>query len=130
MLDNDGYASIRSTQRAYFAGVTWAAALSGLTLPDTLKLAAAYGLPTAEIRDHADIRGQVHGSPAAGAGGLQRASRPTRPPPRGSLLPAVPTADGLQPMEDMWPLLDREDFKKQMLIDKRQPITRNRRHAD
>ena len=32
---------------------------SGLTLPDTLKLAAAYGLPAVEIRDHANIRQQV-----------------------------------------------------------------------
>ena len=60
VLDNGGYASIHSTQKAYFDGRYVASgAESGLTLPDIVKVAAAYGLPTAEIRDHSDIRRQI-----------------------------------------------------------------------
>ena len=70
VLDNQGYASIRSTQRSYFEGRLVASSVdSGLTLPNTLKLAAAYGLPATEICSHANL---CRGRSRAGA---QRADR-------------------------------------------------------
>ncbi len=60
VLDNQGYGSIRSTQQAHFAGhFVGSTRDSGLTLPSTLKLAAAYDLPAMEICDHAHVREQV-----------------------------------------------------------------------
>jgi acetolactate synthase-1/2/3 large subunit len=120
VLNNDGYISIRSTQKAYFDGRYVASGPdSGLTLPDIIKVATAYGLPTAEIRDHSDIRGQV-----------RRILQQDGPvvcevhiTPNQTTAPRVSTrqrADGMMesaPMEDLWPFLDRDDFKKQMLIE-------------
>ena len=50
VIDNGGYGSIVSTQSAYFARLVGSTPDSGLTLPSTLALAAAYGLPTDEHR--------------------------------------------------------------------------------
>ena len=126
MLNNDGYASIRSTQKAYFDGRYVASGPdSGLTLPDIIKVAAAYGLPTAEIRDHSDIRGQV-----------RRILDQEGPvvcdvhiTPNQTTAPRVSSrqrADGMMesaPMEDLWPFLDRDDFRRQMLIETENELT-------
>jgi acetolactate synthase I/II/III large subunit len=120
VLNNAGYASIRSTQKAYFDGRYVASSFdSGLTLPDIIKLATAYGLPTAEIRDHSDIRGQV--------GRILDQEGPVvcdvHITPNQATAPRVSSrqrADGMMesaPMEDLWPFLEREDFKRQMFIE-------------
>ncbi len=91
---------------------------SGLTLPDTLKLAAAYGLPAVEIRDHANIRQQVSEV-------LQRpgpVACNVRISPNQATAPRVSSyqrSDGSmasKPMEDMWPLLERGEFLANMLV--------------
>ncbi len=118
VLNNNGYASIRSTQKAYFDGRYVASGPdSGLTLPDVTKVAAAYGLPTAEIRDHSDIRGQVRRI-------LDREGPvvcDVHITPSQTTAPRVSSrqrADGMMesaPMEDLWPFLDRDDFRRQMV---------------
>src|SRR5258706_16047949 len=46
VINNDGYASIRNTQRTFFEGhFVGSTPGSGVTLPETSKIAAAYGLP-------------------------------------------------------------------------------------
>ncbi|MEN6366083.1 MAG: thiamine pyrophosphate-binding protein [Thermoguttaceae bacterium] len=119
VLSNAGYASIQSTQRTYFEGRYVASSFdSGLSLPDMRKIATAYGLPTAEIRDHANIRQQVREimeSPGPVVCDV-RISPNQRTAPRVS---SRQRPDGLMesaPMEDLWPFLDREDFRKQMFI--------------
>ena len=60
VLNNQGYASIRATQQNYFGGHFVASGpSSGLTLPDTLKIAAAYELGTARIQNHSGMREKV-----------------------------------------------------------------------
>ena len=45
VLNNEGYASIRATQNNHFDGhLVGSDASSGLTLPDLMKIGAAYGL--------------------------------------------------------------------------------------
>ena len=52
LLDNDGYASIRTTQRNYFGGAYLGCdARTGLGFPDWAALAAAYGIPAAVVDD-------------------------------------------------------------------------------
>lgn len=56
LLENNGYASIRQTQNAFFGGARIGCDPgSGLAMPDMLKLAQAYGLRTHEIRGHAGL---------------------------------------------------------------------------
>ena len=53
MLNNDGYLAIRTTQDAYFGGHYVASdPSSGVTLPDYVKIAEAYGLSTDRIATH------------------------------------------------------------------------------
>lgn len=53
MLENNGYASIRQTQNAFFGGARIGCDKgSGLVLPDMLKVAQAYGFRTSEIKGH------------------------------------------------------------------------------
>jgi acetolactate synthase-1/2/3 large subunit len=56
ILDNQGYASIRASQRRHFEGrLVGADATSGLELPDLLRIAAAYGLRTARVSSHTEL---------------------------------------------------------------------------
>lgn len=119
VLDNDGYASIRATQRNYFDSRFVASSPdSGLTLPDTLRIAEAYGLATFEIVDQSRIHEQVrevlaHSGPAVCVVKITP-SQMTAPRAASRQL-----ADGSMvsaPMEDLWPFLDREEFERNMLI--------------
>ena len=56
VLDNQGYASIRASQRRHFDGrLVGADATSGLELPDMIRVAGAYGVRTARVSRHADL---------------------------------------------------------------------------
>jgi acetolactate synthase-1/2/3 large subunit len=56
VLDNQGYASIRASQRRHFEGrLVGADASSGLEIPDIVAIAMAYGLRTARVSRHADL---------------------------------------------------------------------------
>ena len=86
VINNEGYASIRASQNNYFQGHLVAAdATSGLTLPDLLKVAAAYGLTTARIADQRRTRGRVRDVLACpGRSSARSWSSPTRRSARGS----------------------------------------------
>ncbi len=119
VLNNQGYASIRATQRSYFEGRYVASSQSsGLSLPDTLKVAEAYGLPVARIQDHTNIRQKVRevlqltGPVVCDV----MVSQDQETMPR---LSSIQRADGSmvsKPLEDLWPFLDREELISNMLI--------------
>jgi len=57
LLENNGYASIRQTQNAFFSGAKIGCDRgSGVVLPDMLKLAHAFGFRTSEIKQHSGLR--------------------------------------------------------------------------
>lgn len=124
ILNNNGYASIRNTQNNYFQGNLVACGpSSGLTLPDTCKIASAYGLKNTRIMDQSGIKEKV--KEAIESKGpficelmidpdLQTAPRlSSQVLPDGSIIS--------KPLEDLWPFLDREEFKKNMLIESKEP---------
>lgn len=49
ILANDGYLSIRSSQANFFKRLAGESPASGVTFPDFCKVAAAYGIPSADI---------------------------------------------------------------------------------
>ena len=119
VLNNGGYASIRATQNNYFKGhLVGSDPSSGLTLPDLMKIGAAYGLDTAQITGHADLAGNIR----------DVLSRPgpvlceVVVAPDQAVAPRVTSrlrADGSmvsRPLEDLWPLLDREELRANMLV--------------
>ncbi|MDQ3949754.1 MAG: thiamine pyrophosphate-binding protein [Gemmatimonadota bacterium] len=119
VLNNDGYASIRNTQRNYFDGRFVASdPSSGLTLPDVRRVAEAFGLPTACVASHEALRDTVreilaHPGPIVCEVHVS---------PRQATAPRVANVqrpDGTivsRPMEDLFPFLDREELRANMLV--------------
>jgi acetolactate synthase-1/2/3 large subunit len=119
MLNNDGYLSIKLTQNAFFKGhFVGSHPGSGVILPDMQKVAKAYGLPSYRVTNHAELASalpeilnakgpvfcEVICDPFESVG-PKSASRRL---PDGSMVSS--------PLEDLFPYLDREEFKANMII--------------
>jgi len=118
ILNNQGYASIRTSQSRYFGRLSGADATSGLTLPDLGKVATAYGLAFMQIKDQGDLAEQVRT--------VLNTSGPVicevwTPPdePRAPSLASMQRPDGSmvsKPLEDLWPFMERDKFLSNMII--------------
>jgi acetolactate synthase-1/2/3 large subunit len=119
VLCNGTYASIIGAQRNHFQGrLVGSDPSSHLTLPDVRKVADAYGIATMEIRDHANIRAEVHAAldhPGPLVIAVNVSSDQVTAPRATSSVAADGTLVSL-PMEDMAPRLSREDFLAEMII--------------
>jgi len=119
VLNNNGYGSIRASQRNYFQGRYIASdPTSGLTLPELKPLVKAFRLDYFRIENHSRLREQVAEVLASkGPAVCELMISPEQP-----TLPRVTSkqrSDGTMvtaPLEDMAPLLDREEFRRNMLI--------------
>ena len=119
VLNNQGYASIRNTQRNYFQGHLVASdASSGLTLPDISKVATAFGIDSIKIENHSGIKEKVREALAArGPVVCEVMVSPNQcTVPR---ITSLQRPDGTmvsKPLEDMWPFLSRDEFLENMII--------------
>ena len=119
VLNNQGYASIRATQKNYFGGnLVGSDATSGLTLPDLMKLGSAYGLATARITENSHLADDIRG--VLGRPGPVLCEVVVAPDQSiGPRVSSVLRADGSmvsRPLEDLWPFLDREELRANMLV--------------
>ena len=118
ILNNNGYASIRTTHNRHFDGrLVCCDPQSGLTLPDTCKVAAAYGLPTGRVHDHQELAQELPGildtpGPCIWDVVVQP-DLPTAPRIASEVRPDGSIVS--KPMEDLWPFLDREEFEENMI---------------
>lgn len=118
VMNNQGYASIRSSQRSYFGRLTGADTSSGLTLPDLVAVAKAYGLKSVLISDPKNLEEQITrvlNMPGPVVCDVMIIPDEDRAPRVTSVL----QPDGSmvsKPLEDMWPFLDREEFRSNMII--------------
>lgn len=120
IFNNQGYTSIRHTQIGYFNGhFVGCEASSGVTCPDFKKVATAYGIPTFYLDQNCNsekVISQALSYP--GACLIEVMLDPLQP-----VHPRVMTEkkeDGRlvsKPIEDMFPFLDREEFKKNMIVE-------------
>ena len=118
VIDNGGYASIRSSQRGYFNRLTGADATSGMTLPDVLKVAAAYGLPTIDIAEPSQLRNGIREA-LASPGPMVCRVVVLPDEPRMPRVTSMQKPDGgmiSKPLEDMWPFLSRQEFLENMIV--------------
>jgi acetolactate synthase-1/2/3 large subunit len=118
VINNQGYASIRSSQQGHFGRLTGADAASGLTLPDVVRLADAYGLRSARLSDPADLRRQVR-AVLETPGPLVCEVVVLADEPREPRVASVQRSDGSmvsKPLEEMWPPLPREEFLANMIV--------------
>ncbi len=119
VLVNDGYLSIRMTQDTYFGGLRVGSDRgSGVSCPDFVKVAQAFGLGTYTITTNAEIDEKI------------KAVMNTTGPvlctvnldPGEQMLPKLSSEikpDGSmvsKPLEDLYPFLPREEFRSNMLI--------------
>lgn len=118
VLNNDGYASIRTSQTRYFGRLAGADASSGVTLPPLVKVAEAYGLPYDRIDTEVDLVDRVRALLAAPGPVVVEVTTP-RDEPRAPSLSSMRMPDGSlvsRPLEDLWPFLPREEFSANMLV--------------
>lgn len=119
VVNNNGYASIRSSQSGYFGHLVGADSTSGLTLPPIAGLAAAYGLPTEVIADQADLEARVR-SIVDRPGPVVCEVVAPQAEERAPRLSSTQRPDGTmvsKPIEDLWPFLDRDEFRANMIVD-------------
>jgi len=119
VLNNDGYASIRASQKAYFGNANIGAdASTGLTLPDISKVGAAFGLKTAIIADQTNLREEVR-RVLAMEGPVLCDVRVIPDEIRAPRLSSHQKADGSfvsKPLEDLFPFLPRDEFLANMIV--------------
>lgn len=119
VFNNDGYASIRASQNGNFAGnLVGSDPSSGLVLPPLEKLVPAYGLRYEKIIKGDDVAAKVASVIHAGVPVIcEVVVIPDEP--REPRLSSSRRADGSmvsKPLEDLFPFLDREEFRANMLI--------------
>jgi acetolactate synthase I/II/III large subunit len=118
VINNNGYASIRASQENYFQHLVAADSTSGLSLPDVKKVAEAYGLPSLSITNQQDLHRQIREvleSPGPVVCEVMAPAEEQRAP----RLSSMQRPDGSmvsKPLEDLWPFLDREEFRSNMII--------------
>lgn len=117
ILNNNGYGSIKKMQENHFDGRNVCCdPQSGLSLPDTCRIAKAYGLTTSRIERQEELKEAVaHVLKTEGpviCDVLVDPDIPTSPRVSSHVLPDGQIVS--KPMEDLWPFLDREEFKYNM----------------
>ena len=118
VLSNFGYASIRASQTKYFSARIGADPTSGLTLPDLRALSQAYGVKAACIQSSENLRARINevlDLPGPVVCDVHVLPDEFREPTLSSIqLPDGSMAS--RPLEDLWPFLEREEFRKNMMI--------------
>ena len=123
VLDNQGYASIRASQRRHFEGrLVGADASSGLEIPDIVAIAEAYGLRTARVSRHVDLP-RVLGEVLAGDDPVicvvdGDPDEIAEPRSTSQVLPDGSMAS--RPLEDLAPLLDPDVLAAELRLMRRQ----------
>ena len=119
VFNNQGYLSIKHTQTAYFNGnFVGCDAKSGLSCPDMIKIAKAYGISTEKIKTNLQLKQKLKKILSVDGPMLIEVVLD----PMQSFIPKVTSekkSDGSlvsKPLEDMFPFLSREDFYSNMII--------------
>ncbi|MEN6622316.1 MAG: thiamine pyrophosphate-binding protein [Smithella sp.] len=119
MFENQGYVSIKNTQDNFFGGYyTGSESSSGVSIPNMLKIAQAYGIPVEQVENHKELKQKIEAV-------LQRKGPvlcEVVTDPHEKLYPKAfseKKPDGSivsRPLEDLNPFLPREEFYKNMII--------------
>lgn len=124
ILNNKGYLAIRRTQERYFSGhYVGCTADSGLTIPDLVGVATAYGFKAIRLADHAGLEKKVQcvlEEPGPVLCDINMSPGQTLYP----FLTSQMLPDGRfvsSPPEDMFPFLDRKAFSESMIVDEWHP---------
>jgi len=118
VLNNNGYASIRASQRSYFKEIIGCDSSSGMTLPDIGKLAHAFGIQSFRISDQSNLRATIR--EVLDSDGPSLCEVMVQPDQAiGPRITSKLGNNGLMvssPLEDLFPFLEREELRSNMLI--------------
>jgi len=118
VVNNGGYASIRSSQQNYFKRQVGADENSGLRLPDLETLSKAYGVDFLRIENGPHLKAQLQKA-LDHVGPLLCEVVVMREEPRIPRVASKQLPDGKMvssPLEDLFPFLSREELQRNMLI--------------
>ena len=119
VLNNDGYASIRNTQRTYFDGFYVASnSESGVSLPDICKIGKAYGYSVFSIKDESHMQSTLEEIFACdGPVICEVMMDPNEALSFKASSFLLPDGTAITaPLEDLYPFLPRKEFYGNMLI--------------
>jgi len=118
VLNNGGYLSIRTTQSNFFGRLTGSDAGSGVSFPDYVKVACAYGIPSTRAERVADMHHVQAALDQPGPSLIEVMLDPKQEfEPR---LKSKQLADGTiatPALEDMYPFLDPEELAANIIKD-------------
>ena len=106
VLNNQGYGSIRNTQRNYFEGRYFCSdEASGISLPDMIKVAEAYGLAAYRLHDNEEMRSLLPGIMNAPGSCIIDVITPPDLPTAPRVMSRQKPGGGMETssMEDLWP---------------------------
>jgi acetolactate synthase I/II/III large subunit len=116
VLNNSGYLSMRMTQSGFFGRLTGESAASGASLPDMVKVACAYGIPSIRIDRQSQMEQIDRARAAEGPALIDVVLDPNQEfEPRSK---ARQLADGriVSPnLEDMYPFLDETELMDNLI---------------
>jgi acetolactate synthase-1/2/3 large subunit len=118
VLRNGGYLSIRQTQTGFFQGrLIGTGATSGVTFPDTVKVGAAYGIPSFSVERMSDLEwvSTELAKPGPSLFDVQLdVAQEFEPRLRSRILPdgTIQTPN----LEDMYPFLSPEELAENMPV--------------
>ena len=118
VVNNGGYASIRSSQQNYFKRQIGADENSGLRLPDLETLSKAYGVAYLRIENGPNLKAQLQKA-LEHVGPLLCEVVVMREEPRIPRVASKQLPDGKMvssPLEDLFPFLPRDELQRNMLI--------------
>jgi acetolactate synthase-1/2/3 large subunit len=120
VMNNDGYSSIRASQKAYFGEAKLGSDRSnGLTVPNLTQVATGFGLSSTVIKNQENLRAEVRrvldmqGPVVCDVNVLPDELRAPR-------LQSYQKPDGSfvsKPLEDLFPFLPREEFLANMIVE-------------
>ncbi|MGC2246673.1 MAG: thiamine pyrophosphate-binding protein, partial [Terriglobales bacterium] len=111
VLNNSGYLSMRMTQSGFFGRLTGESASSGASLPDMVKVACAYGIPSIRIDRQAQLEQVDRALAAAGPSLIDVVVDPTQEFEPRSRARQLPDGRIVSPnLEDMYPFLEEAEL--------------------
>jgi acetolactate synthase-1/2/3 large subunit len=116
VLNNSGYLSMRMTQSGFFGRLTGESASSGASLPDMVKVACAYGIPSIRIDREAQLTQIDLALAADGPALIDVVLDPNQEFEPRSRARQLPDGRIVSPnLEDMYPFLDETELKDNVI---------------
>lgn len=117
LFNNNAYGAIHITQTSYFKNKFGVDESSGITFPKTEKIASAYGIKYLSVRKNEDVKNKITEFLNYKDTVILEIFSCIQG--RNPKLSAIQNEDGSftnRPFEDMAPFLDRDEFKKEMIV--------------